>query len=100
MNLPPPFRCWFRADWIEAWFVHFTLPPRLLQPLVAYPLDLWQDQAWVSLVLFTMRDMRPAAGGRAARLPFWFVREQRFLNVRTYVKVAEIRGIHFIAEWI
>lgn len=92
--------CHFLADWVDPVFINFRIEPDRLQPHVPYELDLRDDSAWVSLVAFTMRDLRPAIGGALTRLPFLPFREQRFLNVRTYVKAGDQRGIHFIAEWI
>lgn len=88
------------ADWVEPVFIHYRIDPQELQPHVPYELDLCEDSAWVSLVAFTMKNMRPNIGGRLSRWMFSPFREQRFLNVRTYVKHGDGRGIHFIAEWI
>ena len=88
------------ADWVEPVFLHYRIDPVLLQTKVPYELDLFAGQAWVSLVAFTMKDMRLAMGGRLSRWLFAPFREQRFLNVRTYVKHDREFGIHFIAEWI
>jgi uncharacterized protein YqjF (DUF2071 family) len=54
----------------------------------------------VSLVAFTMRDMRPSRGGRLAALAFKPIATHGFLNVRTYVKHCGESGIHFLAEWL
>jgi uncharacterized protein len=88
------------ADWEEPVFFHFRIKPELLQPFVPYELDLFDGYAYVSLVAFTMKRMRPAIGGWISELPFLPFRNQRFLNVRTYVKHEGKPGIHFIAEWI
>jgi len=88
------------ADWTEVLFLNFRIDQERLQPFVPYPLDLCEGSAWVSLVAFTMRDLRPASLGKLGKMIFYPFREQRFLNVRTYVKHGEERGIHFIAEWI
>ncbi len=88
------------ADWEQALFLHFEVPAALLQRHVPFELDLFEGRAFVSLVVFTMRGMRLARGGRLGRwlcAPFG---EQRFLNVRTYVRHGGEAGIYFIAEWI
>jgi uncharacterized protein len=89
-----------RADWANPVFVNYRITAEELQPFVPYELDLYEGDAWVSLVSFTMRGMHPTVGGQLTRMLFRPFREQRFLNVRTYVKVGDEHGIHFIAEWI
>lgn len=90
----------FVGDWLSLGMVHMEVPPNDLQPKVPFELDLLEGNAYVSLVFFTMRRMRLARGPRILDLLFYPFREQRFLNVRTYVHHRGERGIHFIAEWI
>ncbi|MEW6306673.1 MAG: DUF2071 domain-containing protein [Verrucomicrobiota bacterium] len=88
------------ADWERALFLHFEVPRGQLQPQVPYELDLLEGHAYVSLVFFTMRRMRLAHGGRLAEWLCGPLQEQRFLNLRTYVRHGEETGIHFLAEWV
>lgn len=88
------------AEWSDAVFLHFAVKPVLLQPFVPYPLDLHDGMAYVSLVAFTMRDMRPRQGGRWAAALFKPIATHEFLNVRTYVTHKGEPGIHFLAEWL
>jgi len=98
--LRPGERPLFVADWAEALFVHFPVDPRVLQPRVPFPLDLYRGRAYVSLVAFTQRGLRPRVGGRlAARLTAPLATHE-FLNARTYVRCGGGRGIYFLAEWI
>ncbi|MEZ5385352.1 MAG: DUF2071 domain-containing protein [Prosthecobacter sp.] len=90
----------FYADWLNAVFLHFETDPVVLQREVPWPLDLFEGRAFVSLVAFTMRDLRPRFGGRLAALPFKPIATHEFLNVRVYVKQAGEPGIHFLAEWV
>lgn len=90
----------FVGDWDAPVFLHFALPAAILQPHCAFPLDLWEGEAVVSLVAFTMRRFRFARGGRLGAWACWLLREQRFLNLRTYVEVSGEPGISFLAEWI
>lgn len=90
----------FVCDWSWATFAHFRIAPGSLQPYVPFELDLHDGFAWISLVAFTMRGMRPAVGGRLAALPFLPIATHSFLNVRTYVHHGDDRGIHFLAEWL
>src|SRR5678815_4298013 len=65
-----------------------------------YPLDLHQGRAFVSLVAFTLRDMRPHFGGPLTAWLFRPIATHEFLNVRTYVRHRDEPGIHFLAEWL
>jgi uncharacterized protein YqjF (DUF2071 family) len=88
------------ADWEQLVMLHFEIDAKLLQRAIPFELDLLDGRAFVSLVTFTMRRMRLAHGGRLARWLCAPLAEQRFLNVRTYVRHGEQTGIHFITEWI
>jgi len=90
----------FIGDWESLAMVHMEIPSRELQPTIPFKLDLFEGSAFVSLVFFTMRGMRLACGPRISDLLFYPFREQRFLNVRTYVRYRGEPGIHFITEWI
>jgi len=90
----------FTADWTGALMTHFAVDTAALQRDVPFQLDLCDGQAFVTLVAFTMRDMRPAIGGRLTALPFRPIATHDFLNVRTYVRVGDEVGIHFLAEWV
>jgi uncharacterized protein len=90
----------FVGDWLSLGMVHLELPPNELQAGVPFELDLFDGNAIVSLVFFTMRDMRLARAPALVNKLFYPFREQRFLNVRTYVRHRGEPGIHFIAEWI
>jgi uncharacterized protein YqjF (DUF2071 family) len=90
----------FIAGWKNVLMLHFEVDAEALQRHVPYELDLWDGKAFVSLVAFAMRAMRPRVGGRATALLFRPIATHDFLNVRTYVRHGEERGIHFIAEWL
>lgn len=90
------------ADWRDFVFLHFALAPEELVPYVPYPLELYEGQAFVSLVSFRLERLRPArwlppALGRFLLRP---LSDHNFLNVRTYVRGPAGAGIFFIAEWI
>lgn len=89
----------FFAGWVRVLMMHFEVDANALQGDVPYQLDLWHGRAFVSLVAFTMRDMRPRWGGKPAALLFRPIATHDFLNVRTYVRHSE-PGIHFLAEWL
>lgn len=90
----------FYADWLDVVFLHYAVDPAVLQPQVPWPLDLRDGRAFVSLVAFTMREMRPRVGGRIGELLFRPIATHEFLNVRTYVRHEGESGIHFLAEWL
>jgi uncharacterized protein YqjF (DUF2071 family) len=90
----------FLADWIDAVFVHFAVEPADLQPQIPFELDLFDGRAYLSLVAFTQRKLRPCFGGRLTQWLSGPIAEHEFLNVRTYVRVHGEPAIHFIVEWI
>jgi uncharacterized protein len=93
----------FIADWADAIFVHFAVDPNALQSLVPLELDGFDGRAFVSLVAFTQRNLRPTVGGAIGGVAAWLatpLATHEFLNVRTYVRHGDTRGIFFLAEWI
>lgn len=94
------FRPALLADWDDVTFVHFALDPDSLQPHVPYPLDVFEGAAYISLVAFTQRNLRPHVGGRLATMLSAPLASHEFLNVRTYVRHGGEMGIYFLCEWI
>ncbi|MGA3171494.1 MAG: DUF2071 domain-containing protein [Chthoniobacteraceae bacterium] len=93
----------FCADWLDVFFLYYEVDPSALQPLVPFPLHLRDGAAYLSLVSFTLRRMRPPFTGPAARIGEWLLRpvsNHRFLNARTYVRAGGETGIYFLAEWL
>jgi uncharacterized protein YqjF (DUF2071 family) len=90
----------FLAGWDRVLMIHFEVDAKPLQREVPFQLDLWHGRAFVSLVAFTMRGMRPRFGGLLAALLFRPIATHAFLNVRTYVRQNGEPGIHFLAEWL
>ena len=90
----------FIADWDRVLMIHFRVDAKRLQHDVPFELDLWDDRAFVTLVEFTMRGMRPAFGGCVTSWVFRPIATHDFLNVRTYVQHHGERGIHFLIEWL
>jgi uncharacterized protein YqjF (DUF2071 family) len=80
----------FHAAWDRVVFIHYEVDPDALQPQVPYPLDVRDGKAYVSLVAFTLKDLRFAAGGPP-------LSTHGFLNVRAYT---EGNGIYFLGEWL
>jgi uncharacterized protein YqjF (DUF2071 family) len=90
----------FFASWDNALFIHYETDPAILQRCVPYRLDLFHGCAFVSLVAFTMRGMRPRLGGRLAEFLFKPIATYNFLNIRTYVRHRGEPGIYFVHEWL
>src|SRR5687767_47906 len=88
----------FHCSWERAVFLHYRVDAHVLQGEVPFQLDLFEDEAYVSLVAFTLRDLRMRRAGLG-----WVTQPlatHDFLNVRTYVRCGEERGIYFLAEWL
>src|SRR5207249_1726590 len=76
----------FYATWDPAIFIHYETDPQELQSCVPYDLDFYRGRAFVSLVAFSMRGMRPRFGGRIGELLLRPFATHHFLNVRTYIR--------------
>jgi uncharacterized protein YqjF (DUF2071 family) len=90
----------FIANWERVLMVHYEVDPQQLQAVVPIELDLREGRAYVSLVAFTMRGMRPRFGGRLAAWMLKPIATHNFLNVRTYVRHRNETGIFFMTEWL
>ena len=102
-SIPLPLGRWnFSQEWHEAIFLHYQMDPAVLQSLVpeALELDLFEGKAWISVVAFTMRNVRPRW------LPAWPpVSDFHEVNVRTYVRNRNgTGGVYFLsidaAKWV
>ena len=90
----------FLAGWKRALFLHYEVDPALLQEVVPFELDLRNGRAYVSLVAFTIEAMRPYLGGKWSRWLLAPIATHNFLNVRTYVRNGDEKGIFFLREWL
>ena len=90
----------FIADWEKVLMIHYQVDPHKLQKLVPFELDLLDGSAFISIVAFTMRGMRPRFGGHLGALLLKPIATHEFLNVRTYVRNGSETGIYFLAEWL
>ncbi|TCS94877.1 YqjF family protein [Hazenella coriacea] len=90
----PPTHWMMTQTWNHVLFVHFPLKPDLLRRLIPQPLqlDTYQGDAWVSFVPFAITDMR-----LHYLPPIPFTTQFLQVNLRTYVKYKEKRGIYFIS---
>ena len=80
--------------WGKLLFLHWSLPPEYLRPLIPDPLavDTFDGAAWIGITPFTMWGMRPAF-----LPPIPFLSESHELNVRTYVHLDGVPGIWFFS---
>jgi uncharacterized protein YqjF (DUF2071 family) len=90
----------FYATWENAVFIHYESEPAALQKCVPFTLDLFEGRAFVSVVAFTLCQMRPRRGGRIGEWLFKPIATHPFFNLRTYVRHDGERGIYFMAEWL
>lgn len=83
-----------RQEWHDVLFAHWALAPESLRPLVPgqLELDTFDGRAWVGLVPFWMSGVR--LRGTPA-LPW--VSAFPELNLRTYVRVGDRSGVHFLS---
>ena len=79
--------------WRELLFVHWSLDPGLIRPLIPseLELDVYEGRAWVGVVPFLMRDIRPSG------VPAWAALDFLETNVRTYVHHRGVPGVYFFS---
>ena len=89
------------ADWERVLFLHIVIPPNVIRPHIPPPfeLELHNGHACMSVVAVTMRHFRPCRFDPLA-LPFRCLGEQRFLNLRTYVRCNGEPGAFFLHGWL
>lgn len=90
----------YECEWRDFVFIHFAVDPLALQRVVPYPLELWAGRAYVSLVAFTMRNIRLSHGGRFSEWLFKPIADHPLFNVRTYVRHKGQSGIYFMTEYL
>lgn len=88
------------SDWDRTLMIHYEVDPDELQPQIPFPLDLYQGKAYVSLVAFTLRKLRPYRLPKTLSPLLRPASEHGFLNLRTYVRAGQRLGIYFLAEWL
>lgn len=90
------------AEWVQPVFLHYAVDPAKLAHQIPAPLELelFDGRAWVTLVAMRMRRFRAVPGASLMKYLFPLVREQRFFNVRTYVRRGDERGLFFPWGWV
>jgi uncharacterized protein len=90
-----PDRPWIMIqEWHHLLFAHWPIPEAVMRPLIppAMALDTFEGEAWVAVVPFCMRHVRPRALPSVPWLSFFAE-----LNVRTYVRVEGKPGVFFFS---
>ena len=80
-----------QMQWLDLLFAHWPMPASVLRPLIpkGLELDLWQGEAYLSVVPFRMKSVGPVflpVGSSFAEL-----------NVRTYVRCGDRAGVWFFS---
>lgn len=81
-------------SWHELLFMHWRIPPDALRHVVptSLPVDTFDGSAWVGIVPFNMRNVRPRFFPAVPFLSFF-----PELNVRTYVTLDRRPGVYFFS---
>lgn len=90
------------VEWHRVLFLNYLIDPNLVRPHIppAFELDLYEGRACVSLVRVVMRNYRRAPHGPRWGAIFRMLKEQRFLNFRTYVRHHDEPGAFFLWGWL
>ena len=80
--------------WDKLLFLHWRLPPESLRALIPprLALDTFEGSAWIGIIPFTMRGIRPTLLPAVPRLS-----TSHELNVRTYVHLVGVPGVWFFS---
>jgi uncharacterized protein YqjF (DUF2071 family) len=92
---PIPKRPWvWSQEWNRAFFLHWRIPVAELRPFVSEQLeiDTFDNSAWVSLVPFTMEQIRPRFFP-----PVSMISNFHEINLRTYVTDGRKPGVYFLS---
>src|SRR5689334_14368961 len=92
---PLPNSPWMmRQEWHDLLFAHWAFTPELVRPLVPtqLELDLWHGAAYVGVVPFVIRNLRPRGVP-----PLPVLSHFPEINVRTYVTYRGIPGVWFFS---
>ena len=83
-----------RQTWCHLLFMHWKIDEALLAPLVpdSLEIDLHDGAAWIGLIPFSMRDVRPAIGPAVPGLSSFGE-----VNLRTYVTHRGEPGVWFLS---
>lgn len=89
-----PNKKWkFYQEWNDTIFMHWQVDLTTLEKFVpeALEIDLFEGKPWVSLVAFTLENLRPRG-----LPPFPPISNFYEINIRTYVRFKDKSGIYFL----
>jgi uncharacterized protein YqjF (DUF2071 family) len=92
---PAPMTPWIMTQrWNDLLFMHYSLAPEVLRPLVPdiLTLDTYQQRAWVSVTPFWINHLRPPGVPSVPWLSHFAE-----VNVRTYVTYGGKPGVYFFS---
>ena len=92
---------WVVVDW-HALFFNYLIDPNILRGQIppSFEPDLRHRRACMSLVALTMRNFRRHPRGPWYTRAFPWLNEQRFLNLRAYVRFHGEPGVLFLWGWL
>jgi uncharacterized protein len=90
------------VEWHKVIFLNYLIDPEIVRPVIprAFELDLYREQACVSLVRVIMRNYRRAPNAPHWGAMFGALKEQSFLNLRIYVRHHQEPGAFFRWGWL
>jgi len=90
------------VEWHRVLFLNYVIDPGIVRPFIprAFELDLYEGEACVSLVRVIMRNYRRAPDAPRWGTLFSALKEQRFLNLRVYVRHQGEPGAFFAWGWL
>ncbi len=91
---PPTSPHIMHMAWHDLLFMHWRVPVEALRPHIptALPIDTFDGSAWIAVVPFAMRDVRPRFAPSLPKLSNFAE-----LNVRTYVTLDGKPGVWFVS---
>jgi uncharacterized protein len=89
------------VDW-HALFFNFVIDPNILRGQIppCFELELHDGRAAMSLVALSMRNFRPHSNAPWFARGCELIREQKFLNLRAYVRCHGEPGVLFLWGWL
>ena len=84
----------YYQEWNNALFIHWAVPAYVLQKYIPekLALDTFDGMAYVSLVAFTMQNIRPRQLPAVA-----YISDFHEINLRTYIDIDNKKGVYFIS---
>lgn len=84
----------YYQEWNNALFLHWEIAPQLLRPYIPkeFTLDLFDGEAWISIVAFSMQNIRIRNTP-----PFPPISNFGEINIRTYIKYKNQAGVYFLS---